>query len=100
VKYYRVIFYLHAIIGKNLLFKLLFSYGSLACLPIIETLSHDLSAYIATNIISITDGQLYLEAILFGHGIYPAISLEKVFFVFELNLWIVFDIQFHLEFTV
>ena len=46
-------------------------------LPIIETLNNDLSAYIATNVISITDGQLYLDAILFGIGVLPAISTEK-----------------------
>jgi F0F1-type ATP synthase alpha subunit len=69
------------------LFKFIISFGSLACLPIIETLSHDLFAYIATSIISIKDNLLYLDAILFGHGIYPAISLEKVFLVLKLNLW-------------
>ena len=52
-------------------------YGSIACLPIIETLSNDLSAYVATNVISITDGQLYLDTVLFGHGIFPAISSDK-----------------------
>jgi len=38
-------------------------------LPVIETLSNDLSAYIATNVISITDGQLYLDIVLFGTGV-------------------------------
>ena len=37
----------------------------------------DLFAYIATNVISITDGQLYFDAVLFGHAIYSAISIEK-----------------------
>jgi F-type H+-transporting ATPase subunit alpha len=46
-------------------------------LPIIETLNNDLSAYIATNVISITDGQLYLDATLFGLGACPAVSTER-----------------------
>jgi len=46
-------------------------------LPVIETLNNDLSAYIATNVISITDGQIYLDLVLFGIGQCPAISTEK-----------------------
>jgi F-type H+/Na+-transporting ATPase subunit alpha len=48
--------------------------GSLTALPIIETLAGDISAYIPTNVISITDGQIYLLADLFYAGIRPAIS--------------------------
>ncbi len=48
--------------------------GSITALPIVETQSGDISAYIPTNIISITDGQLYLENKLFYQGIRPAIS--------------------------
>lgn len=48
--------------------------GSLTALPIVETQQGDISAYIPTNIISITDGQIYLEADLFNHGIRPAIN--------------------------
>jgi F-type H+/Na+-transporting ATPase subunit alpha len=48
--------------------------GSLTSLPIIETLLGDVSAYIPTNVISITDGQIYLEADLFNAGIRPAIN--------------------------
>ncbi len=48
--------------------------GSLTALPIVETQEGDISAYIPTNIISITDGQIYLEAELFNHGIRPAIN--------------------------
>jgi len=48
--------------------------GSLTALPIIETQAGDVSAYIPTNVISITDGQIYLEADLFYAGIRPAIS--------------------------
>ena len=51
--------------------------GTLLCLPVIETLSNDLSAYIATNVISITDGQLYLDVGLFGLSQCPAVSIEK-----------------------
>jgi F-type H+-transporting ATPase subunit alpha len=48
--------------------------GSLTALPIIETQAGDVSAYIPTNVISITDGQIYLESDLFYQGIRPAIS--------------------------
>ncbi|MDR2074599.1 MAG: F0F1 ATP synthase subunit alpha, partial [Holosporales bacterium] len=49
--------------------------GSLTALPIVETQSGDVSAYIPTNIISITDGQLFLESSLFFKGIRPAINI-------------------------
>ena len=49
--------------------------GSLTALPIIETLLGDVSAYIPTNVISITDGQIYLESSLFNAGIRPAINV-------------------------
>src|SRR5213595_2056991 len=49
--------------------------GSLTALPIIETQAGDVSAYIPTNVISITDGQIYLESDLFYSGIRPAISV-------------------------
>jgi F-type H+-transporting ATPase subunit alpha len=48
--------------------------GSLTAFPIIETIQGDVSAYIPTNVISITDGQIYLEMDLFNSGIRPAIS--------------------------
>jgi len=48
--------------------------GSLTALPIIETIQGDVSAYIPTNVISITDGQIFLEANLFNRGMRPAIS--------------------------
>jgi F-type H+-transporting ATPase subunit alpha len=48
--------------------------GSLTALPIIETIQGDVSAYIPTNVISITDGQIFLEASLFNQGIRPAIN--------------------------
>ena len=49
--------------------------GSLTALPVIETQEGDVSAYIPTNVISITDGQIYLEADLFNSGIRPAINV-------------------------
>jgi F-type H+-transporting ATPase subunit alpha len=49
--------------------------GSLTALPIIETQAGDVSAYIPTNVISITDGQIFLEANLFNSGIRPAINV-------------------------
>ncbi len=49
--------------------------GSLTALPIIETQAGDVSAYIPTNVISITDGQIYLEANLFNQGFRPAINV-------------------------
>ncbi|MBD5248929.1 MAG: F0F1 ATP synthase subunit alpha [Barnesiella sp.] len=49
--------------------------GSLTALPIIETQAGDVSAYIPTNVISITDGQIYLESALFNQGIRPAINV-------------------------
>ena len=48
--------------------------GSLTALPIIETLAGDVSAYIPTNVISITDGQIFLETELFNSGIMPAVN--------------------------
>lgn len=49
--------------------------GSLTALPIIETLLGDVSAYVPTNVISITDGQIYLESDLFNAGIRPAVNI-------------------------
>ncbi len=49
--------------------------GSLTALPIIETQAGDVSAYIPTNVISITDGQIFLETDLFNSGIRPAINV-------------------------
>ncbi len=51
--------------------------GSLTGLPIIETKANDISAYIPTNVISITDGQIFLESDLFNAGIRPAINVGK-----------------------
>src|SRR5438046_1814028 len=51
--------------------------GSLTALPVIETQAGDVSAYIPTNVISITDGQIYLEAELFYAGVKPAINVGR-----------------------
>ena len=52
--------------------------GSLTALPIIETQAGDVSAYIPTNVISITDGQIFLESDLFNSGVRPAINLSLI----------------------
>ncbi len=49
--------------------------GSLTALPVIETQAGDVSAYIPTNVISITDGQIFLEGDLFYQGVRPAINV-------------------------
>lgn len=49
--------------------------GSITALPIVETLAGDISAYVPTNIISITDGQIYLESELFNAGVRPAVNV-------------------------
>ena len=49
--------------------------GSLTALPVIETQAGDVSAYIPTNVISITDGQIFLETELFYKGIRPAVNV-------------------------
>ena len=53
--------------------------GSLTALPIIETQMGDVSGYIPTNVISITDGQIFLETDLFNKGIRPAVSVDFQF---------------------
>lgn len=72
------VFYLHArLLERSCNLGGVGSFGALMSLPVIETLNNDLSAYIATNVISITDGQIYLDLTLFGLGQCPAISTEK-----------------------
>jgi len=61
--------------GNHKIAKVKGSGGSLTALPIIETLLGDVSAYIPTNVISITDGQIYLESNLFYAGIRPAVNV-------------------------
>lgn len=71
------IFYLHSRLLERAakLNKQSYGGGSLTALPIVETQSGDVSAYIPTNVISITDGQVYLETELFNRGIRPAINV-------------------------
>jgi F-type H+-transporting ATPase subunit alpha len=69
------VFYLHSrLLERAARMSKDFGGGSLTALPIIETLAADISAYIPTNVISITDGQIYLLRDLFNAGIRPAIS--------------------------
>ena len=70
------VFYLHSrLLERSARVGEKFGAGSLTALPIIETQAGDVSAYIPTNVISITDGQIYLETDLFYQGIRPAISV-------------------------
>ena len=70
------IFYLHSrLLERSCRLNKKYGGGSLTALPIIETLEGDLSSYIPTNVISITDGQIYLETDLFNAGIRPAINV-------------------------
>jgi len=70
------VFYLHSrLLERSARVAEKYGNGSLTALPIIETQAGDVSAYIPTNVISITDGQIYLETDLFYQGVRPAISV-------------------------
>src|SRR3954463_3354862 len=70
------VFYLHSrLLERSARVAEKFGGGSLTALPIIETQAGDVSAYIPTNVISITDGQIYLETDLFYQGVRPAVSV-------------------------
>jgi F-type H+-transporting ATPase subunit alpha len=70
------VFYLHSrLLERSARVSENYGNGSLTALPIIETQAGDVSAYIPTNVISITDGQIYLETDLFYQGIRPAVSV-------------------------
>jgi F-type H+-transporting ATPase subunit alpha len=70
------VFYLHSrLLERAARVDEKYGNGSLTALPIIETQAGDVSAYIPTNVISITDGQIYLETDLFYQGVRPAISV-------------------------
>ncbi|NBU68729.1 MAG: F0F1 ATP synthase subunit alpha, partial [Verrucomicrobia bacterium] len=70
------VFYLHSrLLERSARLNEKSGAGSLTALPIIETQAGDVSAYIPTNVISITDGQIYLETDLFYQGVRPAISV-------------------------
>jgi F-type H+-transporting ATPase subunit alpha len=70
------VFYLHSrLLERAAKLRKELGGGSLTALPIIETQAGDLSAYIPTNVISITDGQIFLESDLFHQGVRPAINV-------------------------
>src|SRR3990167_8403529 len=70
------VFYLHSrLLERAVRLNKDFGGGSLTALPVIETQAGDVSAYIPTNVISITDGQIYLEGDLFYSGVRPAINV-------------------------
>ena len=70
------VFYLHSrLLERSAKLSVINGGGSLTSLPIIETQAGDVSAYIPTNVISITDGQIFLETKLFNQGLRPAINV-------------------------
>jgi len=70
------VFYLHSrLLERAAKLSPQYGGGSLTSLPIIETQAGDVSAYVPTNVISITDGQIFLESKLFNEGIRPAINV-------------------------
>ena len=70
------VFYLHSrLLERAAKYAPEYGGGSLTALPVIETQAGDMSAYIPTNVISITDGQMYLESELFNAGIRPALNV-------------------------
>ena len=70
------VFYLHSrLLERSAKMNEDYGQGSLTALPVIETQANDVSAYIPTNVISITDGQIFLESDLFYRGIRPAINV-------------------------
>lgn len=70
------VFYLHSrLLERAAKLSKSFGFGSLTALPIVETQAGDVSAYIPTNVISITDGQIFLDTELFYKGIRPAINV-------------------------
>ena len=70
------VFYLHSrLLERACRLNKKYGGGSITALPIIETQANDVSAYIPTNVISITDGQIYLESDLFNSGMKPAINV-------------------------
>ena len=73
------IFYIHSrLLERSTHFNDKRGGGSLTALPIIETEAQNIAAYIPTNLISITDGQIYLSPILFQKGVLPAIAIHHL----------------------
>lgn len=72
------IFFLHArLLERSTILSPDYGGGSMTALPIVETKQGEISAYIPTNLISITDGQIYLDETLFENGFHPAIDIGK-----------------------
>ena len=72
------VFYLHSrLLERCAKLSKEMGFGSLTGLPIVETKANDISAYIPTNVISITDGQIFLETDLFNSGVRPAINVGR-----------------------
>ncbi|NIR30465.1 MAG: alternate F1F0 ATPase, F1 subunit alpha [Gammaproteobacteria bacterium] len=72
------IFYIHSrLLERSTHLRDAHGGGSITALPIVETQAQDISAYIPTNLISITDGQIYLSPVLFRKGLMPAIDVGK-----------------------
>ena len=72
------IFYLHSrLLERSTHLRPEFGGGSLTALPIVETQAQDISSYITTNLISITDGQLYLSPLLFQRNVLPAVDVGR-----------------------
>lgn len=72
------IFYIHSrLLERSAPLSKTLGGGSITALPIIETQAEDLSAYIPTNLVSITDGQIYLSPVLFRKGLLPAVDIGK-----------------------
>lgn len=72
------IFYIHSrLLERSTHLRTELGGGSLTSLPVVETEAQDMSSYIPTNLISITDGQIYLSPVLFNKGILPAVDVGK-----------------------
>ena len=70
------VFYLHSrLLERAVKLSPKYGGGSLSALPIVETLAGDVSAYISTNLISITDGQIFLDSRLFKEGVRPSVNV-------------------------
>ena len=82
------VFYIHSrLLERACKFNEKYGLGSLTALPIIETQAGDVSAYIPTNVISITDGQIFLETELFNSGIRPAINVGISRYISSLSFY-------------
>ena len=72
------IFFVHSrLLERSTRLNAMYGGGSMTALPIVETKQGEIAAYIPTNLISITDGQIYLDSVLFASGFRPAIDISK-----------------------